>query len=72
MTEINFNLPRECKATLKVYNVRGQLVTTLVSGVLPAGHHSVTWSTDKNPNGVSFYRLVAPGFTETKKMIILK
>ncbi len=72
MTEIKFNLPRSMNATLRVYNVRGQVVTTLKSGIMSAGRHSVTWDARNHASGVYFYRLETPDFSETKKMIMLK
>ncbi|MEN8006690.1 MAG: PKD domain-containing protein, partial [Candidatus Krumholzibacteriota bacterium] len=72
MTEIKFNLPRSMNATLTVYNVRGQAVTTLKSGIMSAGQHSVTWDARNHASGVYFYRLETPDFSETKKMIMLK
>ena len=72
MTEIKFNLPRASNARLVVYNVRGQEVVTLRSGVMSAGQHSVTWDARQHPSGVYFYRLETPDFSETKKMIMLK
>jgi len=72
ITEIHFSLPSDSNATLKVYNVRGQLVTTLASGVLVAGPHSVIWDASRHPSGVYFYRLKSPDFSETRKMILVK
>ena len=72
MTEIKFSLPRSTNATLTVYNVRGQAVVTLASGVMGAGQHSVTWDARQHPSGVYFYRLETPDFSETRKMIMLK
>jgi PKD repeat protein len=72
MTEIKFNLPRSSNVMLKIYNVRGQVVTTLASGSMAAGPHAVTWDARQHPSGVYFYRLETPDFSETKKMIMLK
>jgi PKD repeat protein len=72
MTVISFNLPREMTATLKVYNLRGQLIVTLADGSLAAGAHTVTWDARNNPSGVYFYRLTAGDITETRRMMLLK
>jgi hypothetical protein len=72
VTRIEFSLPHNGNAILKVYDLRGRVVTTLASGVLSAGPHSVTWDARRHPSGVFFYRLETPGFSETKKMILLK
>jgi PKD repeat protein len=72
MTRIQFNVPRESSVRLRVYNVRGQVVETLVDRSMSAGEHFVTWDASNHASGVYFYRIEAPGFTETHKMIMLK
>ncbi|MBU2501528.1 T9SS type A sorting domain-containing protein [bacterium] len=72
MTVIRFNLPRDTQVALRVYNVRGQVVETLVNRTLGAGEHRVTWDAKDSPSGVYFYRIETPGFSETRKMIMLK
>jgi hypothetical protein len=72
MTQIKFNLPRATNVRLTVYNVRGQAVVTLRSGIMSAGQHAVTWDARQHPSGIYFYRLETPDFSETKKMIMLK
>jgi hypothetical protein len=73
-TEIGFSLGRAADVQLAVYNIVGQLVTTLVDGHLEAGSHTVTWSTNgtQTASGVYFYRLTADDFSETRKMLLLK
>jgi hypothetical protein len=72
MTEIKFNLATAGKVRLQVYNVRGELVESLADGTLGAGPHRITWDARDRASGVYFYRLEAPGFTQTRKMIMLK
>lgn len=72
MTTIKFSLPRDSNVVLRVFNVRGQAVQTLISGSMSAGAHEVTWDARQHPSGVYFYRIEAPGFQETRKMIMLK
>jgi len=76
-TTISFSLPQNGRAELAVYNVRGELVKTLVSGPMTAGENVVTWNgTDSAGKpvgtGVYFYRLRAAGRTEVRKMLLLK
>jgi hypothetical protein len=76
-TSIRFGLPRETKVELGVYNMVGQKVATLASGVLPAGHHTVSWdgrsqSGQKVSGGVYFYRLATPDYTGTRRLLVLK
>jgi PKD repeat protein len=72
ITEIKFNLPRASSVSLKVYNVRGRVVSELASGSMAAGPHSVRWDAREFPSGIYFYRLVTPENTDTRKMIMLK
>jgi hypothetical protein len=72
MTEIGFAVPRDAHVVLRVFNVRGQVVETLVDRTVSAGEHFVTWNAARHASGVYFYRIEAPGFTETRKMIMLK
>ena len=63
--------------TLKIYNVLGQLVKTLVDEPKERGTYEVIWDgKDENGNevasGVYFYRLQTEDFTQTKKMVLMK
>ncbi len=57
---------------LKIYDVLGQEVATLVNEVRPAGAYTVKWNGSSTPSGVYFYRLQAGTFTETKKLVLLR
>ncbi len=72
ITAIKFALPHDGAVTLTVYNVRGEAVARLADGVLTAGEHVVTWDATEHPSGLYFYRLEGPGFSETRKMTMLK
>ena len=71
-TVISFQLTAFSKVILKVYDVLGREVATLVNGEKPAGSYKVNFDTSKLASGVYFYRLTAGDFTQTKKMILLK
>ncbi|MCK4654853.1 MAG: right-handed parallel beta-helix repeat-containing protein [Candidatus Cloacimonetes bacterium] len=76
-TAISFQLSADSKVDLKVYNIKGQKVKTLVNELLPAGEHSAIWNGRDDNNkpvgsGIYFFKLRAGKFTETKKMILLK
>ncbi len=76
-TVIKFSLAQDSPVTLKVYNILGQVVNTLVDEVLPAGDHSVVWE-GKNgqgrdvASGVYFYRIKAGDFESIEKMTLLR
>ncbi len=71
-TTIKFSIPKTEFVTLKVYNLLGQEVATLVSETLNIGSYSYTWDADQLASGVYLYKLQAGDFVETKKMIFLK
>jgi len=71
-TTISYQLPINCFMTLKVYDVLGREIETLVSERQNAGDHSVTFNATNLPSGVYFYRLRAGDFSETKKLVLVK
>jgi hypothetical protein len=72
-TKIDFSIPREGKVSLRIFDVRGRLVATLVDGRMPAGSHSVDFDGAKLASGVYMMRLTMPeGAEVTKRMTLLK
>jgi hypothetical protein len=72
-TTIKFNLPEARDITLKVFNILGEEVVTLVSGRLTASSYSYNWSRSSGiASGIYFYRLEREGYVKTKKMILMK
>jgi hypothetical protein len=76
-TTIRYSIPRQGQVTLRVFDVIGREVATLVQLVQPAGAYEVVWNgTDDSAmpvsTGVYFYRLQVGSFTKTEKMILLK
>jgi hypothetical protein len=58
--------------TLKVYDVLGKEIATLVNEFRNAGSYEVEFEAEGLPSGLYFYKLQAGSFTQTKKMILLK
>uniref|UniRef100_A0A7V2ZIP6 T9SS type A sorting domain-containing protein n=1 Tax=Ignavibacterium album TaxID=591197 RepID=A0A7V2ZIP6_9BACT len=71
-TTIQYSLPQAEDVTLKVYNLLGEEVKTLVNDYQQAGKHSVQINVNNLPSGVYFYRIQAGNFVQTKKMILIK
>lgn len=71
-TRIRYTIEKESTVLLKVYDILGNDIATLVSEVKPAGIYEVTFDAEDLPAGIYFYRLTAKEFSETKKLILLK
>ncbi len=71
-TTIEYRLPQKGLVTLKIYNILGQEVKTLVNRFENEGKHQVKFDAVDLPSGVYFYRIEAGNFVQTKKLILLK
>ena len=71
-TVIAYSLPAPAAVTLKVYDLLGREIKTLVNERQNAGQHSMTFDGSNYPSGVYFYRLQAGTYSQTKKLIELK
>ena len=71
-TTIEFALRREERVRMKIYDIRGALVATLVDGSRPAGMHTVRWNAADRAAGVYFCVLQAGGLRQVRKMVLLK
>jgi 3D (Asp-Asp-Asp) domain-containing protein len=71
-TSINYSVAQASKVTLKVYDILGREVVTLVNEAKPAGDYSVRFNADNLASGVYLYKLQSGAFTETKKMMLVK
>ncbi len=76
-TSISFDLPEDAFVSLKIYNVIGQEVKTLVNEFKNAGRYTIIWDGRDNagkimPSGIYFYRITAGNFSKTLKMVLAK
>jgi hypothetical protein len=71
-TTINYQLPKQSQVTLKIFDVLGREVTTLINKVEEAGYKSVNFDASKLPSGVYFYRIQAGSFVQTNKMLLMR
>jgi subtilisin family serine protease len=72
VTKINFAIPKQGFVTLKVYDVLGREVSTLVNEVKQTGNYSVDFDASYLSSGVYFYRIESGGFSDIKRMILIK
>lgn len=71
-TNISFDLPIASHVVLKIFNVAGQEVSTLIDKNLPAGRHQISFNASNLATGIYFYKLKTKKFTAIKKMILVR
>jgi hypothetical protein len=78
-TKIKYSIPQYSKVVIKVFDILGNEIETLVNEEKPIGTYEITWYAENLPSGVYFYRLQAMptgrqagDFVETKKMVLMK
>jgi hypothetical protein len=72
VTSINYSIPQPAKVELKVYDLLGQEVKTLVNEIKSPGEYTVKFDAGSLASGIYFYRIEAADFISTKKMILMK
>jgi CubicO group peptidase (beta-lactamase class C family) len=71
-TTIKYSIPQSSKVVIKVYDVLGNEIETIVNEEKPAGTYELTWNAENLPSGVYFYQFKAGSYVNTKKMLLLK
>jgi len=71
-TTIDFHLPQRAFVSLKVFDLIGSEIATIISEELLAGSYSKQWNANNLSSGIYFYRLQADNYTETKKLLLSK
>jgi len=76
-TTINYSLKENSKVSLKIYNIKGQKIKTLIDKSISAGNHTVVWDGKDENNqpvgsGIYFYKLKSGNYQQIKKMMMLK
>jgi hypothetical protein len=72
VTTIRFGVPKQSRVAIRLYNVAGREVRTLADGEMDPGYHTVTLDGEGLASGIYFCRMEAPGFEDTRKLILLK
>ena len=76
-TTIDFSIPQTDFVTVKIYNLEGLEITTLINDKLSVGNHSIQWKATNNLGqpvsaGIYLYQIQAGEYISTKKMVLLK
>jgi hypothetical protein len=71
-TNIQFSLPKNTDVKLEVFDITGRRISELINKHMEAGTYKTTFEASMFASGVYFYRLTADGFTDIKKMVLLK
>ncbi|MCG6914627.1 T9SS type A sorting domain-containing protein [bacterium BMS3Abin03] len=71
-TTITYSLPKSSLVTLKIYDILGKEIGTLVNDEKQSGTYKVTWDAQSIPSGIYFYKITAGEYSKTIKMILLK
>jgi len=69
---VRFAIPKAEHTTIKIFDILGREIATLVDGELPAGEHSVVYNAEGLPSGVYFLRLQAGKFVQQSKMVLMR
>ena len=71
-TSIQFKLTEPQFVVLKIYDLVGREITTLISGQMAAGTHAAVWNADQQASGVYYYMLQAGSTVQTRKLLLMK
>lgn len=71
-TTIKYSIPKASFVVIKIYDIIGEEVATLVNAQKPSGNYSVKFDASNLSSGIYFYRITSGNFMATKKLIILK
>ncbi len=71
-TTIEFSIPQTEFVTVKVYNIVGHEIITLINDELSTGNHSIQWDGSRQPSGLYFVQIESGSFIQTRKMVLLK
>ncbi len=72
VTKIQFDLPRNSKVSIIIYNSLGQNAETILNNYVEAGEYEIFWNGGIYPSGVYYYQLNAENYSDTKKMVLIK
>lgn len=71
-TTIKYSLPERRHVSLMIYDILGNIISTLVNETLPPGYYSIKFHANDLPSGIYFYRIISGKYVKTKKLILIK
>jgi len=71
-TNIKFDLPENTIVSLKIFDISGREVASLLNSKLQAGTYTYLWNASTVSSGIYFYELSTPGFRQVKRMVLIK
>jgi hypothetical protein len=71
-TKIKYSIPQSSNVLIKVFDILGNEIETLVDEEKSTGTYEITWYPENLPSGIYFYKLQAGNYIETKKMVLIK
>jgi len=71
-TKIDFELPYDCNVMVKIYDIIGREIETLLNGKKASGYYTLDFTVNNLSSGIYFYRISAGDFSEVKKMLLIK
>ena len=72
VTNIAFDIAKDTNVLINIFNIRGQLVTTLVNEQFTPGRYTIQWEANNASTGVYFYQMITDDYKETRRMILVK
>ncbi|NQV36516.1 MAG: T9SS type A sorting domain-containing protein, partial [Candidatus Marinimicrobia bacterium] len=71
-TNISFELPIDCYISIVIYDGVGRKIESLLNENIQAGYHSIKWNASGRASGIYYVKLIAPEYTKTQKVVLLK
>lgn len=71
-TRISYRLPSRTSVSIKIYDISGREISTVINKTQDAGNYSLSWNAENLASGIYFYRLSTEDFLETRRMILVK
>jgi len=72
VTQIQYAIPEDIHVEIKIFDMQGREVSTLIDANIDAGYHSVVWNADSHASGVYFVKMIAGEYISTQNLMLVK